>query len=224
VSARVLVAGVGNLIRRDDGFGIEVARRLAERSDPSTGFGPGLPPSVRIVETGIGGIGLVQELMDRYDAVLVLDAVRRGGAPGTLYLLGTDNGINTQPRVQMFLSDGSREGYLAGDFARYNASDWPVPGTHWTSLWLSPTVSGSGSSLNDGSLVSATPAATTTQSYAAIPTFPTNSDQPNTAIVGPDGINQAATAFFQGISQILGGQDAAQGLPGVQQKLQTLLA
>jgi trehalose/maltose transport system substrate-binding protein len=39
-----------------------------------------------------------------------------------------------------------------------------------------------------------------------------------------DNYNQASTAFFQGVSQILGGQDAAQVLPGVQQKLQTLLA
>jgi trehalose/maltose transport system substrate-binding protein len=36
--------------------------------------------------------------------------------------------------------------------------------------------------------------------------------------------NQASTAFFQGVSQILGGQDAAQVLPGVQQKLMQLLA
>jgi hydrogenase maturation protease len=79
---RVLVAGVGNLLRRDDGFGVVVAQRLAERDD--------LPPDARVIETGIGGVALVQELMDGYDAVLVLDAVRRGGAPGTLYLLEPD--------------------------------------------------------------------------------------------------------------------------------------
>jgi hydrogenase maturation protease len=79
VSARVLVAGVGNLLLRDDGFGVEVARRLAEVVD--------LPPGVRITETGIGGVGLVQDLMDGYDALLVLDCVQRGGQPGTLYLL-----------------------------------------------------------------------------------------------------------------------------------------
>jgi hydrogenase maturation protease len=79
VSARLLVVGVGNLLRRDDGFGPEVARRLSERAD--------LPPGVRVIETGIGGVALVQELMDRYEAVLILDTVRRGGAPGTLYLL-----------------------------------------------------------------------------------------------------------------------------------------
>lgn len=79
MSPRVLVVGVGNLLRRDDGFGIEVACRLAERDN--------LPPGVRVVETGIAGVGLAQELMDGYDALMILDAVRRGGRPGTLYLL-----------------------------------------------------------------------------------------------------------------------------------------
>jgi uncharacterized protein len=111
------------------------------------------------------------------------------------YLLGAGNGIELQPRVQLMMADGSREGYLAGHFVRYDAGDWPVPGTRWTSLWLSPARSGSGHSINDGSLAGTRPAATTTQSYAAIPTVPSMSDQPNTAIVGPDGVNQAAEAF-----------------------------
>jgi len=111
------------------------------------------------------------------------------------YLLGARNGIDTRPRVQLLMSDGSREGYLGGDFVRYDAGDWPVPGTRWISLWPSPVSSGTGQSINDGSLVGVRPATTTTQSYAAIPTMPGMSDQPNTAIVGPDGVNQAANAF-----------------------------
>lgn len=79
MKGRALVVGVGNLLRRDDGFGVVVANRLAERPD--------LPPDVRVVETGIGGVALVQELMDGYDSLLVLDVVHRDGAPGTLYLL-----------------------------------------------------------------------------------------------------------------------------------------
>ncbi len=82
MSVRVLVAGVGNLLRGDDGFGVEVVLRLSARDD--------LPPAVRVVETGIGGVGLVQELMDGFDALILLDAVQRGGAPGTLYLLEPD--------------------------------------------------------------------------------------------------------------------------------------
>jgi putative CocE/NonD family hydrolase len=111
------------------------------------------------------------------------------------YLRRIRNGIVRQPRVQMFMSDGSRESYIGGRFVRYHARNWPAPGTRWTSWWLSAVRSGSGHSINDGSLSSSRPKTTTTQSYAAIPTMPSMSDQPNTAIVGPDGVNQAAKTF-----------------------------
>jgi len=75
----ILIAGVGNLLHGDDGFGVEVANRLMQLDD--------LPPSVKVIETGIGGMSLVQELMDGYDALIILDAYAKGGAPGQLYLL-----------------------------------------------------------------------------------------------------------------------------------------
>lgn len=78
---RLLIAGVGNLLRGDDGFGVVLAQRLM--ADP-----PQIAGAVTtIIETGIGGIHLVQELLTGYDALVVLDAVERGGAPGTLYVL-----------------------------------------------------------------------------------------------------------------------------------------
>ncbi len=76
---RILITGVGNVLRQDDGFGIEVVHRLMEREH--------LPPTVRVLETGIAGIRLVQELMDGFDLLIVVDAVQRGGEPGQLYLL-----------------------------------------------------------------------------------------------------------------------------------------
>ena len=76
---RVLVAGIGNVLRGDDGFGPAVVHALE-------GAGA-LPAGVRTVELGIGGIGLVHELMDGYDALVLVDAVDRGGAPGALYVL-----------------------------------------------------------------------------------------------------------------------------------------
>lgn len=76
---RVLVAGMGNALRGDDGFGIEVVRRLNQRSD--------LPPEVRVIEVGIGGIPLVQELLDRYGLLIIVDAVAGGRPPGTVVTL-----------------------------------------------------------------------------------------------------------------------------------------
>lgn len=75
---RILVAGIGNVFHRDDGFGVEVARRLA---------GQALPEGVRLVDFGIRGRDMAFELADGYDAAILVDAVSRGEAPGTLYVL-----------------------------------------------------------------------------------------------------------------------------------------
>lgn len=72
------MAGVGNILRCDDAFGVRAAQQL-ETMD--------LGPDVRVVETGIGGIHLVQELMDPVDALIVLDAVDHGRPPGTVMII-----------------------------------------------------------------------------------------------------------------------------------------
>jgi putative CocE/NonD family hydrolase len=97
--------------------------------------------------------------------------------------------------VQLWRAKGSRETYLAGTFDRYDATDWPIPGTNWTSLWLSAASSGQGLTLNQGSLANSRPSASTSQSYAAIPTIPSASDVPNTGFFGPQGRDYAATAL-----------------------------
>src|SRR5579859_1584557 len=78
----ILVVGMGNVLRHDDGFGVEIARRLA--ADPE------LPAGVHVIEIGIGGMHLVQELMTGYAAVIVIDALDRGSAPGTLHVLDAE--------------------------------------------------------------------------------------------------------------------------------------
>ncbi len=70
---KILVAGVGNLLQGDDGFGVEVAHRLQARK---------LPPEVTVCETGMGGIHLVQEISAGYDVLIVVDAVDRERPPG----------------------------------------------------------------------------------------------------------------------------------------------
>lgn len=75
------MAGVGNVLRGDDGFGVEVVRRL-EQLD--------LPAGCSIVETGIAGIALVQELQEGWDALIVVDTVDRGRTPGTVMVIEPD--------------------------------------------------------------------------------------------------------------------------------------
>lgn len=82
--APILVAGVGNVFLGDDGFGVETVRRLAGRT---------LPSNVRVADFGIRGLDLAYALLERYELVIVVDASRRGGVPGTLYLLESDPSI-----------------------------------------------------------------------------------------------------------------------------------
>ena len=73
----VLVAGMGNVFLGDDGFGVEVARRLARRP---------MPPGVTVRDFGIRGFDLAYAL-DGYDAVVLVDAVPTQDGPGTLHLI-----------------------------------------------------------------------------------------------------------------------------------------
>ncbi|MDP9401576.1 MAG: hydrogenase maturation protease [Actinomycetota bacterium] len=73
---RLLVACVGNPLRGDDGFGAAVAARLGS-----------LPAGVDLVETGIGGVALLQELMGGYDGLVLVDATDRGAVAGTVFVL-----------------------------------------------------------------------------------------------------------------------------------------
>ena len=77
----ILVAGIGNVFLADDGFGVEVARLLAQRE---------LPPGVKVADFGIRGMDLAYELQEDYDAAVLVDAVPRGREPGTLYVIEPD--------------------------------------------------------------------------------------------------------------------------------------
>ncbi len=73
--ARILIAGIGNVFLGDDGFGVHVARRLADET---------LPDGVDAVEFGIRGMDLAYALGDGYAAAIMVDLAPRGEAPGTL--------------------------------------------------------------------------------------------------------------------------------------------
>jgi hydrogenase maturation protease len=97
---RILIAGMGNILRRDDGFGVAVAQRL-QAAD--------LPTNVTVVEVGTGGISLVQELMapPGYEMLVLLDAVQGDGPAGRVVVLDAD-----VPDLDDF-PDAVRRDYLA---------------------------------------------------------------------------------------------------------------
>jgi hydrogenase maturation protease len=75
---KVLIACVGNIFLGDDGFGVEVARSLSKRQ---------LPEGVSVKDYGIRGFDLAYALLDPWDLVIMVDALSRGEAAGTLYVI-----------------------------------------------------------------------------------------------------------------------------------------
>jgi hydrogenase maturation protease len=75
---KVLIACVGNIFLGDDGFGVEVAQSLSKRQ---------LPKGVLVKDYGIRGFDLAYALLDPWDLVIMVDALPRGEAAGTLYVI-----------------------------------------------------------------------------------------------------------------------------------------
>src|SRR5258708_40143733 len=65
MAGRILVAGIGNIFLGDDGFGVEVVRRLSTMA---------VPEGVTVADFGIRGIHLAYEMLERYDHVVLIDA------------------------------------------------------------------------------------------------------------------------------------------------------
>ncbi len=91
MSPTILIAGIGNIFLGDDAFGVETSRALLKR---------GLPEGVKVVDYGIRGFDLAFALLGDWDAVILIDALARGGAPGTLYLLEPDLGSAKNPQPE----------------------------------------------------------------------------------------------------------------------------
>jgi hydrogenase maturation protease len=86
---RILVAGIGNIFLGDDGFGVEVVRRLANR---------GLPAEARVIDFGVRGLDLAYAFQDGYETTILIDAFPHGQAPGTVSVVKPDtNAIDASP-------------------------------------------------------------------------------------------------------------------------------
>lgn len=78
----ILIAGVGNIFLRDDGFGPEVIRRLGHDFDGDD--------TVRVTDYGIGGLHLAYDLLEDWSALILVDAVPNRGSPGSLRVFEAD--------------------------------------------------------------------------------------------------------------------------------------
>ncbi|MEO8267761.1 MAG: hydrogenase maturation protease [Ilumatobacteraceae bacterium] len=78
---RALVAGIGNIFLGDDGFGVEVIKHI----DPAM-----LPDGTTAQDFGIRGVHLAYELLEGYDALVLIDAMPLGEPAGTVAIFEPD--------------------------------------------------------------------------------------------------------------------------------------
>jgi hydrogenase maturation protease len=78
---QITIMGIGNILFTDEGVGIRVIERLQDRYD--------FPKNVLLLDGGVLGLGLLGFMVEADDLVVV-DTVRNGGPPGTLYRLEGD--------------------------------------------------------------------------------------------------------------------------------------
>jgi hydrogenase maturation protease len=103
MTGRMMIAGVGNIFLGDDGFGVEVARRLADA---------GLPDWVRVADYGISGMHLAYDLAEGFETTILVDASPRGEPPGTVYIMelsgpdGPDGPVPGGPAPPLAVLDG----------------------------------------------------------------------------------------------------------------------
>jgi hydrogenase maturation protease len=81
-TGRILVMGIGNLLLGDDGLGIHAVRELG-RTD--------LPDTVDLMDAGTAFLDAVSEIGD-VTKIVIIDAVRYGKKPGTVYRIPIDPG------------------------------------------------------------------------------------------------------------------------------------
>ncbi|MEB3984002.1 hydrogenase maturation protease [Mycobacterium sp. 663a-19] len=90
MTARILVAGIGNIFLGDDGFGSEVVRSAELSPDD---------PCVRVTDYGISGMHLAYDLLEEWDTLVLVDAVPNRGSPGTLHVFQADHATDVAPGV-----------------------------------------------------------------------------------------------------------------------------
>lgn len=89
MASRILIAGIGNIFLGDDGFGPEVLGHVCERVAGSEGL--------RATDYGIGGMHLAYDLLEDWDALVLVDAIPNWGAPGTVHVFEADHGSPDSP-------------------------------------------------------------------------------------------------------------------------------
>ncbi|MGH7581922.1 MAG: hydrogenase maturation protease [Gemmatimonadales bacterium] len=89
-SARILVAGIGNIFLGDDGFGVAVVNHL---------LAAGPIDGADVIDFGIRGLELAHALGE-YDIAILVDAAPRGASPGTVTALAPDDAWTAPTEIE----------------------------------------------------------------------------------------------------------------------------
>lgn len=132
---KTLVLGLGNILLRDEGVGVQAVQRLLERFE--------FADDVQVLDGGTLGLDLLHYL-EEADRLLIVDAVAAGNAPGTVSRFSGDEvpaflGIKVSPH-QMGLADLLAASRLRGTCPRELVLLGVEPEVIDTGLELSPSV------------------------------------------------------------------------------------
>jgi hydrogenase maturation protease len=86
----ILILGIGNILLKDEGVGVHIVKKLEEMS---------LPENVEVLDGGTAGLDLTDFIANR-KKVIVIDTVKAGGQPGTIYRL-TEKNLRIEPKAIM---------------------------------------------------------------------------------------------------------------------------
>ncbi|MEW6586355.1 MAG: hydrogenase maturation protease [Nitrospirota bacterium] len=83
---KILILGIGNLLFGDEGIGIHVVERMQNMT---------LPPDVEVIDGGMAS-NIFPYLIEKREKVVLVDAIKTGGHPGTVYRLSENEFLETR--------------------------------------------------------------------------------------------------------------------------------
>ncbi|HBO84582.1 MAG: hypothetical protein A2073_03415 [Deltaproteobacteria bacterium GWC2_42_11] len=80
-ASKIIILGIGNILMRDDGFGIHIVNELLRRYK--------FPPHVTVIDGGTVSINLLP-LIEDADHLIVIDVINSNNPPGTISVFKPD--------------------------------------------------------------------------------------------------------------------------------------
>src|SRR5271157_892044 len=90
---KVLILGIGNLLRSDDGIGVHVVKYIEET-------GAVLPDGIELMDGGTAGFDLLG-LIENYDKIVIVDALKADDMPGSIYRFTPEHAVDTRSRYSL---------------------------------------------------------------------------------------------------------------------------